>query len=43
MALVVRSAGSGDVLAEFDADEFQRMVEAHDNTVRTLKLALKGF
>ena len=35
--LVVRSAGSGEVLAEFDGDEFQRMVEAHGNTVRALK------
>ena len=40
--LVVRSAGSGEVLAEFDGDEFQGMVEAHGNTVRALKLQLKS-
>ena len=40
--LVVRSAGSGEVLAEFDGDGFQRMVEAHGNTVRALKLQLKS-
>ena len=40
--LVVRSAGSGEVLAEFAGDEFQRMVEAHGNTVRALKLQLKS-
>ena len=40
--LVVRSAGSGRVLAEFDGDEFQGMVEAHGNTVRALKLQLKS-
>ena len=43
--LVIRSAGTGEVLAEFDEDEFQKMVEDHDNTVKTLKLHLKdkGF
>ena len=43
--LVVRSAGSGAVLAEFDGDAFQRMVESHGNTVKALKLELKdkGF
>ena len=43
--LVVRSAGSGEVLAEFDGDEFQKMVETHGSTVRAVKLELKdkGF
>ena len=43
--LVVRSAGSGEVLADFDANQFQRLVEARSNTVRALKLQLKdkGF
>ena len=43
--LVIRSAGTGEVLAEFDEDEFHKMVETHDNTVKTLKLHLKdkGF
>ena len=43
--LVISSAGTGEVLAEFDEDEFQKMVETHDNTVKTLKLHLKdkGF
>ena len=39
MALVIRSAGSGEVLAEFDANVFQQMVEDH-GTVKTLKLKL---
>ena len=44
-SLVIRSAGSGEVLAELDGDGFQRMVEAHGNTVKALKLELKdkGF
>ena len=44
-SLVVRSAGSGEVLAELDGDDFQRMVEAHGSTVKALKLELKdqGF
>ena len=43
--LVVRSAGSGEVLAELDGDDFQRMVKAHGNTAKALKLELKdqGF
>ena len=43
--LVVRSAGSGEVLAELDGNDFQRMVEAHGNTAKALKLELKdqGF
>ena len=43
--LVIRSAGSGEVLAEFDEDEFQKMVEARGNMVKALKLKLhqKGF
>ena len=45
MALVIRSAGSGEVLAEFEGDEFQEMVQTHRNTVKALKLKLqdKGF
>ena len=44
-SLVVRSAGSGEVLAQLDADDFQRMVETHGNTAKALKLELKdqGF
>ena len=43
--VVIRSAGSGEILAEFDEDEFQRMLETRGNTVKALKLALKdkGF
>ena len=39
--LVIRSAFSGEVLAEFDGDEFTQMVEARGNTVKALKLELK--
>ena len=44
-SLVIRSAGSGEVLAELDADDFQRMVGARGNAVKALKLELKdqGF
>ena len=43
--LVVRSAGSGEVLAELDGNDFHRMVETHGNTAKALKLELKdqGF
>ena len=43
--LVVRSAGSGEVLAELDGGDFQRMMETHGNTAKALKLELKdqGF
>ena len=40
--LVVHSAGSGDVLAEFGVDEFQKLVETHGDTVRALKIELQG-
>ena len=44
-SLVVRSAGSGEVLAELDGDDYHRMVETHGNTAKALKLELKdqGF
>ena len=43
--LVVRSAGSGEVLAEFDGDEFQRMVQLRGHVVLALKFELQhqGF
>ena len=43
--VVIRSAGSGEILAEFDEEEFQRMLEIRGNTVKALKLELKdkGF
>ena len=41
-SLVIRSAGSGEVLAELDGNDFQRMVETHGNTVKALKLELKN-
>ena len=40
--VVVRSAGSGDVLAEFGPDEFRSLVETHGDTVRALKMFLRG-